>query len=260
MSHTISASGYFATAHPAALDLPHLITALDAELLGKIVHITRSVPGIWPIPAPFDDNDVLDKTRESAPFSDWALLTNQAELLSFGQIVREAFFGAKVIILNALFDESVLKRFAPITGERLETGAYVYHSFADSEHLADLLNLCGWALIPIGPERGQAMFIVARENALLVAELKHWCGRHGRNAGELKAVDPGSQLVIDYTPAPEQHRARVMAQHIDEWIGEMETYFGHADETLGALVAQRIAERAKLREKIVQADKTTRTA
>lgn len=253
MSFTQPASTYFSAPHPAALDLPHVITALDAELLGKIVHLTRSVPGIWPVPAPFDDADVLDKARESAPFANWALLANQAELLSFGQIVREAFFGTKVIILNALFDESVLARFAPATGERLETGAYVFHNFADSPRLTDLLNLCGWALIPIGPERSQALFIVARENALLVAELRNWCERHGRNMGELKTSSSGNQLVIESTAAPEKHRARVMMQHIDEWLGEMEGYFGPAGNDLGTFVQQRVEARRQLREKILQA-------
>lgn len=251
MSSTLPASTFFSAQHPAALDLPHLITALDAELVGKVAHFTRSSPGLWPMPAPFDDADVFDKARESAPFANWALLANQAELLSFGQTVREAFFGAKVIVLNALFDESVLARFAPTTGERLETGAYIFHNYVDSPHLADLLNLCGWALIPIGPERSQALFIVARENALLVAELKNWCERHGRNVGELKSTE--GQLQIETTPAPEKHRARVMTQHIDEWLGEMEGYFGPAGNDLGALVQQRVEARRQLRKKILQA-------
>lgn len=257
MNFNTPAAPFFSSPHPAALDLPHLITALDAELLGKVVHLTRCFPGIWPVPAPYDDADVLDKARESAPFANWALLANQAELLSFGQIVREAFFGAKVIILNALFDESVLARFAPATGERLETGAYVFHNFADSPHLADLLNLCGWALIPIGPERSQALFIVARENALLVAELRNWCERHGRDVGELKIGTSDNQLVIESTPAPEKHRARVMTQHIDEWLGEMEGYFGPAGNDLGAFVQQRVEARRVLREKILQASTTS---
>jgi hypothetical protein len=259
MSLTLPASTFFSAPHPAALELPHLITTLDAELLGKVAHLTRSFPGIWPVPAPFDDADVLDKTRESAPFANWALIANQAELLSFGQIVREAFFGTKVIIVNALFDESVLARFAPATGERLETGAYVFHNFADSPHLADLLNLCGWALIPIGPERSQALFIVARENALLVAELRNWCERHGRNVGELKAGTGAGQLVIESTPAPEKHRVRVMTQHIDEWLGEMEGYFGPASDDLGAFVQQRVEARRQLREKILQANAASPT-
>ena len=69
MEKIIPAEAYFSSLQPAALHLPHLITAIDADLLGKIVHMTKSKPGLWGVAAPFDENDVFDRARESAPFS-----------------------------------------------------------------------------------------------------------------------------------------------------------------------------------------------
>ena len=40
MEVTLSADSYFSTPNPAAIELPHLLTALDAELLGEITHLT----------------------------------------------------------------------------------------------------------------------------------------------------------------------------------------------------------------------------
>src|SRR6266511_1258045 len=54
----LPASPYFSVARPPALELPHLITALDAEFIGKLVHLTKSEPGLWPVPAPFEEHDV----------------------------------------------------------------------------------------------------------------------------------------------------------------------------------------------------------
>jgi hypothetical protein len=248
MNFVCSAAPYFTAMHPAALDVPHLITALDSELLGQIAHLTKSALGVWPVPALFDEGDVMDRARESAPFSAWALLANQAELLAFGPVAREIFFGTRVIVLNALFDEPTLARLMPTTGERLETGAYVTHSFEDSPTLAELLEECGWALIPIGAGRSKAIFLVSPRHALLVTELQNWCERHGRNVGTLKRGEAG--LIIEDAPAPEKHRGRVIAQHIDIFLGQLETYFGPVEESLGTLVEQRIRTQRQLRERI----------
>ena len=248
MNFVCSASSYFTSTHPTALDVPHLLTSLDAELLGQIAHLTKSALGVWPVPALFDEGDVMDRTRDSAPFSAWTLLANQAELLAFGPVAREIFFGTRVIVLNSLFDEPTLARLMPTTGERLETGAYVTHSFEDSPRLAELLEECGWALIPIGPERSKAIFLVSPRHALLVTELQNWCERHGRNVGTLKRSAAG--LIIEDAPAPEKHRSRVLAQRIDVFLGELETYFGPVEDSLGTLVGQRIRAQRQLREDI----------
>ena len=47
MSAVLTPSLFFSSARPAVIDLPHLITALDAELMAKVVHLTQSTPGLW---------------------------------------------------------------------------------------------------------------------------------------------------------------------------------------------------------------------
>ena len=173
MEKLIPAESFFSSPHPAALDLPHLITAFDAELLGKIVHLTKSKPGLWGVSAPFDENDVFDRARESAPFGAWAFPANQAELLSFGPLVQEAVFGIKLMILDAGFDEAMLARLATTTGQRLETGAYIIHGYQDLPTLGELIERCGWALIPIGAERSKTLFIVSKSRNEWVTALKH---------------------------------------------------------------------------------------
>ena len=80
METTSSAGLFFSSAQPAAVDLPHLITALDAELIGKVAHLTKSKIGLWKVPAPFDEQDVFERAREAAPLSAWMLPANQAEI------------------------------------------------------------------------------------------------------------------------------------------------------------------------------------
>jgi hypothetical protein len=249
MEKLIPAGSFFSSPHPAALDLPHLITALDAELLGKIVHLTRSKPGLWGVSAPFDENDVFDRARESAPLAAWAFPANQAELLSFGPLVQEAVFGIRLMMLDADFDEGMLARLATTTGERLETGAFIVHGHQDLPTLGELIEHCGWALIPIGPERSKALFVVGRSRSEWVATLKGWCFRDGRNCGELR--DVGGTLFIADAPAPEKNRENAIAHRIDHLLGELETYFCGCDG-VGALVEQRILARRKLQEDIAR--------
>jgi len=249
MEKLIPAENFFSSSHPAALDLPHLITALDAELLGKVIHLTKSKPGLWGVNAPFDENEVFDRARESAPFSAWAFPANQAEILSFGMLLQEAVFGIKLMMLDAGFDEGTLVRLATPTGQRLETGAYVIEGYQDLPTLGGLIERCGWALIPIGPERSKALFITSPSRREWVATLKGWCGRDGRNCGALR--DEGGRLFIADAPAPAKHRENAIAHRIDHLLGEFESYFGGSDG-LGALVEQRIQARRKLQHDITR--------
>ena len=250
MEKLIPAETFFSAPHPAALDLPHLITAVDADLLGKIVHLTKSRLGLWGFAAPFDENDVFDRARESAPFAAWALPANQAELLSFGPLVQEAVFGIKLMILDANCDEGTVACLAVATGERLETGAYITHGFQDLPALGELIERSGWALIPIGPERSKALFITSQANGEWVSALKSWCARDGRNCGHLRQAD-GKPVIAD-SSAPEKNRENAIAHRIDRLLGELETYFGGADESVGALIAKRIQVRRKLQEDIAR--------
>lgn len=249
MEKLIPAESFFSSPHPAVLGLPHLITAFDAELLGKIVHLTQSKPGLWGFAAPFDENDVFDRARESAPFAAWAFPANQAEILSFGPLLQEAVFGITLMMLDAGFDEATLARLATTTGQRLETGAYIIHGYQDLPTLGELIERCGWALIPIGPERSKALFVASKSQGEWVASLKGWCERDGRNCGELR--DVGGKLFIADAPAPEKYRENAMAHRVDHLLGELETYFGGSDGA-GALVGRRIQARRKLREDIAR--------
>ena len=249
MEKLIPAESFFSNPHPAALDLPHLITAIDADLLGKIVHLTKSKPGLWGFSAPFDENDVFDRARESAPIAAWAFPANQAELLSFGSLVQEAVFGIKLMMLDSSFDEATLVRLATTTGQRLETGAFIIHGYQDLPTLGELIERCGWALIPIGPERSKALFVASKSQGEWVTSLKGWCERDGRNCGELR--DVGGHLFIADSPAPEKNRENAIAHRIDRLLGELESYFGGSDG-VGELVERRIQARRKLREDIAR--------
>lgn len=250
MEKLLPAEPFFSTPHPAALDLPHLITAIDADLLGKIVHLTKARPGLWGVVAPFDENDVFDRARESAPFSAWALPGNQAEVLSFGALIRESLFGIKLMILDASFDEPTLVRLATTTGHRLETGAYVTHGYQDLATLGELVERCGWVLIPIGPDRSRGIFLVSKERGDWVTALKTWCDRDGRNSGILRR-EPDRLVIADST-APAKYRDNAIAHRVDHLLGEMETYFGGVDSDVLSVIQRRIESQRKLQDDIAR--------
>lgn len=250
MSSAAAAAQLFCTPRPAVASLPHLITALDAELIGKVVHLTKGRPGLWPLSAPFDDNDVYDRARESAPFQAWALPANQAEVLSFGLLTQESVFGMKLLMLDASVDEATLRRLATPTGERMETGAYVMGGFQDLPALPELLEHSGWALIPVGAERGKALFVTSPSRSEWVTILEGWCERWGRNHARVRMQD--DVLVLDECPATPASRDIAMAQRVDSFLGVMETYFGGVDESILQLIAQRIKARGKLQQDIAR--------
>ena len=244
------AAQFFSTPRTPVCDLPHVITALDAELIGKVVHLTKGKPGLWPLAAPFDENDVYDRARESAPFQAWALPTNQAEVLSFGLLTQESVFGVKLMMLDASVDEATLRRLATPVGERKETGAYVTGGFQDLPTLPELLEHCGWALIPVGAERGKAVFVTSPSHSEWVAKLEEWCERRGRNRARVRMQD--GTLVLEERPATPVSRDNAMAQRVDSFLGGMETHFGVVDESVLPLIGQRIGARRKLQQDIAR--------
>lgn len=250
METTLSARTFFCSERPAALELPHLITALDAELIGKVAHLTKAKIGLWNVPAPFDEQDVFDRAREAAPLTAWTLPANQAEILSFGAQVQEAIFGTKLMMLDADFDEPTLARLAVTTGERLETGAYVTQGFQDLPTLAELVELCGWVLIPVGPERSKALVLTSRAKADWIAKLDEWCEREGRNQGRVR-VENGTLVYVE-RPAPDKYRTNAVAHCIDGFLGEMDMYFGGADESIVDAVGERIRARRRLQESVAR--------
>lgn len=251
MARIIPAAGVFASAEPTILGLGHLVTALDGELIGKVTHLTQAKPGLWPLPAPFDEEDRFDNTREAAPLAAWALPANQREVQSFGPLVAEAVFGAKIMFLDAAADEAFLAQIATSPGHRLETGAWVTRAYQDLPQLPEVIQRIGWALIPIGPERSQGLFIVSAANAPWLSKLADWCDREGRNHGEFRLVN-GSLALAD-EGAPEQFRRQAMAHQADQFLFGFETYFGEPEDNVLDLVRERLAARRALREKIARA-------
>lgn len=250
MKTDLSDTQFFGSPRPAAAELLHLITALDAELIGKMAHLTKSKPGLWPVAAPFDENDVFERARESAPFNAWALPANQAEVLAFSHVIQEAVFGVKLMMLDANFDEGTLARLAVTTGQRLETGAYVTRGFQDLPELPRLIEQCGWALIPIGPERSRGLFLVSAANADWIAKMQEWCEREGRNCGQIRSEQ--GRLVFHDQPAPEKYRANAIAHRIDVFLGNVEVLFGEPDESILPEVERRIQARKKLQADIAR--------
>jgi hypothetical protein len=250
MGAELSATQFFSSAQPPAAGLPHFITALDAELIGKVAHLTKSKPGLWPVAAPFDDNDVFDRAREAAPFNAWALPANQAEVLGFGPVVQEAIFGVKLMMLDANFDEAALVRLAVSTGQRLETGAYITRGFQDLPELPQLVEQCGWVLIPVGPERSRGLFVASQANAGWILKMQEWCEREGRNFGQIRPE--GDTLIFHDQTAPPNCRANAIAHRIDVFLGNLEALFGEPDESILPEIERRIQTRRKLQADIAR--------
>jgi hypothetical protein len=241
----------FPTANPPLARLPHLITALDAELLGKIAQLAKADFALWPVPAPYDDNMQFDNTRESAPLSEWASPLNQAEVLGLRWNAAEAIFGGKVMIVDASSNEGLLTELASPAGRREETGAYVTPGYEELETVPQLVEQSGWVLIPVGAERSKAFFVTNASQAGLVEKLCEWCDRQGRNHSVLQDGESGMVLVESAAPVAERDRA--MAHHVDAFLSRLEVYFGDCESAVPGLIERRAKERRELRERIERA-------
>jgi hypothetical protein len=251
MTRTHSAKEFFDRTTPAVLELKHLATALDAELIGKVTQLTKAAPGLWPLPAPFDEEDRFDFTRESAPLTAWGLPLNQREVQSFSPLVAEAVFGSKIMFLDADADEAFLLQTATSPGQRLATGAWVTRAYQDLPELASVVERTGWVLIPIGPERSLGLFIVSEANASWVPKLAEWCDREGRNRGRFRLLD--GVCVLEEQTAPEPHRHQALSHRVDLFLSRLEVYFGEPDEPLLDLLRERHLAKRALREQVERA-------
>ena len=250
-----SAATLFPTAHPPLARLPHLITALDAELLGNIAHLTNANLALWPVPAPFDENWQFDNTRESAPLSEWSLPHNQAEVLGLRWNAAEPIFGGKVLIVDASSDERLLMELATPVGRREATGAYVTPGYEELETLPQFVEQSGWVLIPVGAERSKAFFVTNAAHAGLVQKLCDWCDRQGRNHSVLRQSDDGMVLVESQAPAAERERA--MIHDVDAFLSRMEVSFGDCESALPELIPRRAQERREMHERIERARRSS---
>ena len=249
---------WFESPDPAVLVLPHLITALDAELIGKVTQLTKSKPGIWNVPAPFDEYDGFDNMRETAPLSAWALPLNQGEVQSFGPLVTESVFGVKLMFVDAAADERLLIEHAVCAGRRLPTGAYVTQGYQDLATLPHVLERIGWVLIPLAPDASRALFATSAAKASWVAQLREWCEREGRNF--FTARRKGREWTCVEHLAPAKYRENAIAHRIDGFLGDFAVYFGAVDESLLATIEERICERRKLQKEVARLKGAARRA
>jgi len=250
MERRLPASDFFSTPEPVAVAMPHLVTALDAALLGKMAYLTRCGIGLWNLPAPFDDEDRFDEMRETARFSAWALPLNQGEILSFSPRVHEAVFGGKAMFVDANFDEATLTRLAVSPGQRLATGAWITRAYHDLPELQELVEQCQWALIPLGLERSQALFVTSQAKADWIAKLQEWCDHDGRNQGVFRRE--AGQLWLVEKFAPPAYRRNSIGHHVDAFLSQLEIYFGQVEGSIPATVEERLAIRRELREQVAR--------
>jgi hypothetical protein len=245
------ATTLFPTANPPLARFPHLITALDAELLGKLAQLTKANLALWHVPAPYDENSQFDNARESVPLSEWAFPLNQAEILGMRWNAAEAIFAGKVMIVDAESDERLLTALASPAVRREETGAYVTPGCEELETIAQFVEQSGWVLIPVGAERSKAFFVTNAAQADLVQKLCAWCERQGRNHAVLQSSESG--MVLVETAAPAAERERAMVHHVDAFLSRLEVFFGDCESAVPDLIRRRAKERHEFRERIERA-------
>ena len=242
---------FFSSPRPGVVDLPHIITAMDAELIGRVAHLTNSKPGLWRLSAPYDENDVFDPWREEAPFRQWELPANQAELLAPGRFAAEALFGTKCILLDSAVDEAAVFALTDVRGQRHDSGGFYVEGLHDLPVLPQLLNLTRWSLMPVAPDRGHGLFVTAPDDAVWVETLREWCERRGRSHCRV-AMKVGKLALVE-TNAPDNIRERAAAAQIDLFLGKMDRYFRLADESLIPRIQQRLEAARQMRHDIEQA-------
>jgi hypothetical protein len=253
----VTPSLFFSSPRPAVVDLPHVITAMDGELMARVVHYTGSQPGLWHLAAPFDPNDVYDPCRDAeTPFSLWNLPANQAELLAPGRFAAEALFGTSAILVDSAVDEKAVAALTEIRGRRLETGGFRVDGMQDLPALPQLMDVAGWALIPVAPDRRFGLFVTSPAHAPWVDSVRQWCSRQGRTQFHVR-MEGGLLKLIETSGAPES-RDRAIAAEIDQFLGRMDRYFRLAEEPLLPKIQQRI-EGVRQMQKAIEKSKQEKT-
>jgi hypothetical protein len=242
---------FFTALRPAVVDLPHIITALDAELIGQVAHLTKSKPGLWGLSPPYDENDVFDPWRETAPFREWELPANQAELLAPGRFAAEALFGTKCILLDSAIDEAAVFALTDVRGQRRDNGGFYVEGLHDLPALPQLLKLTRWSLMPVAPDRGYGLFVTSPEHASWVETLREWCERRGRS--HCRVTLKGGKLALVEANAPDNARERAAAAQIDLFLGKLDRYFRLADDSLLPRIQQRLEAARQMRHSVEQA-------
>ena len=251
MSAPVTPDLFFGSDRPTVLQLPHLITAFDAELMARVVHLTQSAPGLWRLPAPYDEADVYDPWRDpETPFRLWSLPANQAELLAPGRFANEALFGTNAILLDSAIDESAAIALTEIRGRRKENGGFYVEGLQDLAALPQLLELTRWALIPVAPDRSHGLFVTSPSQAQWVRALEEWCDRVGRTRHRLEFS--GDRVSLVHENAPPEARERAAAQMIDQFLGKLGRYFGLEEALLLPRIQERIVAARQLEQAVAQ--------
>jgi hypothetical protein len=224
---------------------------MDAELIGRVAHLTKSKPGLWRLTPPYDENDVFDPWREEAPFRQWELPANQAELLAPGRFAAEALFGTKAILLDTAIDEAAVFALTDVRGQRRDNGGFYVDGLHDLPVLPDLLKLTRWSLMPVATDRGHGLFVTAPEHASWVESLREWCERRGRS--HWRVTMQNGNLALVEVNAPGDARERAAAAEIDLFLGKMDRYFRLADESLLPRIQQRLEAARQMRQDVEQA-------
>jgi len=204
---------FFSTEQPSAARVPHLITALDAELLSALVRVNGAKPGVWKAAPPYDENDVYQPFREDVPFESWSLAYNQGELLELAGYSNTLVFGNDTMLVDCASDQKSLAEAEESRGE----GGY-----QDLPDFPKLLQRIGWALMSVGPERQYGLLVVHESKRNYIEMLQSWCLDHGRNYYSVASGEGG--LMLRTRQAPEDARQRVIQQHGLQFVSKMVLY------------------------------------
>ena len=220
----------FSSPQPAAATLPHLITAFDARLLNGLVSINGAKLGVWKLPAPYDENDNFLPFREGVPLSAWALPYNQGDVLANHNIVT----GEPILIVDSGSDEKALQA-ATDALEKIESGDDENQhrpGFQDLAELPALLAKIGWAIIPVGRNQDQALFISSPARKDYVVLLGEWCHRNGRAFARV-STDAAAPLTV--YPAPDDARRNLLFNEGAEFANRMALYGIQGDELVAGM-------------------------
>ena len=225
-------SALFSSDQPSAAKAPHLITALDADLIGALVHINGAKAGVWHAAAPYDDNDSYQPFRENLALSAWSLAYNQGELLELTGYSGSQVCGSDTMVVDSACDEKVLLEAEKTLGE----GTY-----ADLPDFPKLLHKIGWALVAIGEEKNFALVLTSEVKRTYLDMLQRWCHDKGRTFYTL------SNGVVRPWPAPDDARRQLAFEQGGQFLAKMSHFGIDGAEALAHVgeLLKRIAEQGE---------------
>ncbi len=220
-SNPIPAATMFHNPAPSLAQLPHLITALDTRFMNALVGINGAKLGVWRLAAPFDENDCFAPYREGVPLNAWSMAYNQGELLACRNIISHE----SIMIVDCNADEKVLAK-AEETRTVQDDTVLGYHDHAE---LPGILAKIGWAIIPVGENQDQVIFVASPGKRDVAELLKKWCHGHGRCFSMLNGD------VINVYPAPDETRTRLIFEEGAEFLNKLAHFGIKGDEVQACL-------------------------